>query len=49
MERLSRVRDLTDRYTGTLIVCRLMMEQEEAEEEAEVDGEAKRGITYQVQ
>ncbi|KAM9443558.1 something about silencing protein 10 [Clarias gariepinus] len=26
----------------------LMMEQEEAEEEAEMDGEAKRGITYQM-
>lgn len=44
MERLNKV---TDSYTGT--VCRLMMEQEEAEEEAEMDGEAKRGITYQVQ
>lgn len=47
--RLNRVNDLTDRYPGTLIVSRLMMEQQEAEEEAEMDGEAKRGITYQVQ
>lgn len=49
MERLNKVKDLTDGYTGTLIVCRLTMEQEEAEEVEEMDGEAKRGITYQVQ
>lgn len=49
LERINRVRDLTDRYTGTLIVCRSMIERDEAEEEAEMDGEAKRGITYQVQ
>lgn len=49
MEKVKRVKDLTDAHTGTVLVCRLMMEQEEAGAEAELDGEAKRGITYQVQ